>query len=531
MPDRDRLPHALYRAEQARNLDRIAIEEFGIAGSELMNRAGAVAYRILRARWPAARRLTILAGVGNNGGDGYVVARLARAEGLSVRVLQLGEVERLRGEAAASCAEYRDAGGSLESYRRLPRESDLIVDALLGTGLERVVEGLWAEAISAINAQRAPVLAIDIPSGLHADTGRALGVAVRASATVSFIGLKQGLFIGDGPDCRGELHFSALDIPAAVYSREILSMRRIDWIQQGRSLRPRPRTAHKGDCGHVLIIGGALGMSGAARLAGEAALRSGAGLVTIATHPAHAAWLNLNRPELMVSGVKGPEELAPLVERADVVAIGPGLGRAAWGSQLWEVVKGLAKPLVVDADGLNLLAEHPLLGPDWILTPHPGEAARLLGTHIAEIERDRPRAARDLQRRFGGVVVLKGAGTLVQGDSHRPPAVCSDGNPGMATAGSGDVLTGVIAALRGQGLSAEEAACAGVCLHAAAGDRAAWTGERGLIAGDIIDPCGLYPMVSEKIDGDSIEGCGGSASFRRASCGPAAVPLRDLPGR
>lgn len=486
MPDRDRLPHALYRAEQVRNLDRIAIEEVGIAGLELMNRAGAVAYRMLRARWPTARRLAVLTGAGNNGGDGFVVARLALADGLSVRVLQLGETERLRGEAAESCAAYRAAGGVPEAYRGLPRDADLIVDALLGTGLERPVAGLWAEAIQAVNRQRAPVLALDLPSGLHADTGRALGVAVRASATVSFIGLNQGLFIGDGPDCRGEVHFSALDIPAAVYSREILAMRRIDWDQQGQSLGPRPRTAHKGDCGHVLIVGGAPGMSGAARLAGEAALRAGAGRVTVATHPDHAAWLNLNCPELMVSAVSGPDALESLIARTDVIAIGPGLGRADWGRRLWQCAQGSAKPLVVDADALNLLAEMPARGSNWVLTPHPGEAARLLGIRVSEVEQDRPRAARELQRRFGGVVVLKGAGSLIQGDGPRPPAVCSDGNPGMATAGSGDVLTGVIAALRGQGLDAEDAACAGVCLHAAAGDRAALRGERGLIAGDIV---------------------------------------------
>lgn len=483
---RDQLPYALYRAAQVRSLERIAIAEYGISGIELMNRAGAIAYRILRARWPAARRLTILTGIGNNGGDGYVIARLARADGLSVRVLQLGDAERLRGEAASSCAAYRDAGGILEPYQGLPRDADLIVDALLGTGLERAVVDVWADAISAVNAQQSPVFAIDIPSGLHADTGRAMGVTVRASVTVSLIGLKQGLFIGDGPDCRGELLFSALEIPARIYSREILAMRRIDWRQQGRALGPRVRTAHKGDCGHVLVIGGAPGMSGAARLTGEAALRSGAGLVTIATHPEHAAWLNLNRPELMVSGVQGPDALASLIERADVVAIGPGLGRADWGRGLWEVVKGLEKPLVVDADGLNLLAEHAFARPDWVLTPHPGEAARLLDVRIAEVEQDRPWAIRELERRFGGVVVLKGAGTLVQGDSRRPLAVCSDGNPGLATAGAGDVLTGVIAALRGQGLNAEDAACAGVCLHAAAGDHAARTGERGLIASDII---------------------------------------------
>ena len=486
LPDGDRLPHALYRAEQVRRLDRLAIERFGVPGIELMERAGAVAYRLLRERWPNARRLTILAGTGNNGGDGYVVARLARADGLDVRMLQLGGADRARGEAALSLAAYRDAGGVVEDCLGLPRETDLYVDALLGTGLERPVTGRWAETIAALNAQRAPVLALDIPSGLHADTGRVLGVAVRASATVSFIGLKLGLFVGAGAEYRGELHFSALDVPAQVYAGEILAAARIDWARESRLLAPRSRIAHKGDCGHVLVVGGTPGMSGAARLAGEAALRAGAGLVTIATHPRHADWLNLDRPELMVSAVEQPDDLEALIQRADVIAIGPGLGRTDWGRGLWERVRALPHPLVVDADALNLLAESPGCGPDWVLTPHPGEAARLLGVTTTEIESDRLGSAQRLQARFGGVVVLKGAGSIVHGPAPRVPAVCSDGNPGMATAGAGDVLTGVIAALRAQGLEADDAARAGVCLHAAAGDRAARAGERGLIATDII---------------------------------------------
>ncbi len=494
LPDSPGLPHALYRAEQVRALDRAAIKAHGIPGIELMNRAGAAAYRLLRGLWPDQGRLTVLAGGGNNGGDGYVVARLALADRLDVRVLHLVDPERLKGEAALAFAAFRAAGGGCEPYRSLPGNGGVVVDALLGTGLERPVEGAWAAAIEAVNAARVPVLAIDVPSGLHADTGAVLGTAIRAQATISFIGLKRGLFTGDGPDCCGSLSFSALEVPAVIYSREILAARRIDWSQQSGTLAPRRRTAHKGDFGHVLVIGGAPGMSGAARLAGEGALRAGAGLVTVATHPEHARLLNLTRPELMVAGVADGADLDPLIERADVIAIGPGLGLGPWGRSMWTRVRTLDRPLVVDADALNLLAEagEPDGGgepgaPDWILTPHPGEAARLLGASTPEVGRDRFAAAEALQDRYGGAVVLKGAGTIVQGSSHRPPAVCSDGNPGMATAGCGDVLTGVIAALRAQGLSADEAACAGVCLHAAAGDRAALAGEKGLLAGDLLD--------------------------------------------
>lgn len=494
MPESPRLPHALYRADQVRALDRTAIEVHGIPGLELMERAGAAAYALLRQRWSGHRTVTVLAGSGNNGGDGYVVARLAQADGFTVRVLQLAEPERLRGDAALAFAAYRDSGGQFEPFRALAGRTGVIVDALLGTGLERPVEGPWAQAVDAINQARSPVLALDIPSGLHADTGAILGTAVRADATFSFVGLKQGLFTGAGPDCCGQIHFSALAVPAAIYASQILSARRIDWHQQASRLQPRRRAAHKGDFGHLLVIGGAPGMSGAARLAGEGALRAGAGLVSVATHPDHAALLNLTRPELMVAGVMAPGDLDPLIARANWIAIGPGLGQASWGRGLWAHVRALEGPLVVDADALNLLAEGPRRRDDWVLTPHPGEAARLLGCTVAELQLDRFAAARRLQERFGGVVVLKGAGTLVQGSSHRPPAVCSDGNPGMATGGSGDVLTGVIAALGAQGLEAEEAACAGVCLHAAAGDRAALGGEKGMLAGDLL--ASLRPVAN-----------------------------------
>jgi len=360
------------------------------------------------------------------------------------------------------------------------------VDAVFGTGLEREVAGKWRQALERVNQSRAPVLALDIPSGLHSDTGQILGEAVRADATISYIGLKQGMFTGDGPACCGAVRFHALDVPAVVYSREILAARRLDWQQQATRLSPRSRSAHKGNFGQVLMIGGERGFSGAIRLAAEAAARSGAGLVTLATHPAHAALLNLGRPELMCHGVEHADDLAPLLRRATVVAIGPGLGQGAWGQALFGRVLESGLPLVVDADALNLLAREPLQRDDWILTPHPGEAARLLDCTTAEIQADRFEAAARLQSRFGGVVVLKGAGTLIRDGASRPVGICSDGNPGMASGGMGDVLTGVIAGLRAQGFAMDESASLGVCLHAAAGDRAAQAGERGLLASDLM---------------------------------------------
>jgi len=485
LPHRAPLPDALYRAEQVRALDQAAIAA-GIPGDELMERAGRAAYALLRRLWPEARRLTLLCGPGNNGGDGFVVARLARGDGLEVRVRQLGNSEPQGADARAKLAAWHAVGGEVEAFRDLPPATEVIVDALLGIGLERALAGDWLRAVQAVNAQRAPVLAIDIPTGLHADRGQVLGEAVRARATISFIGLKQGLFTGAGPDRCGDIYFDDLGVPASLYAREIQAARRLDWAKVAALIAPRRRDAHKGDFGRVLVVGGAPGYSGAVRLAGEGALRAGAGLVAVATHPNHAACLNLGRPELMVRGIAAPAELDGLLGWAEVVALGPGLGREAWGRALLNRVLEVDKPLVVDADGLHGLAGTGLRREDWVLTPHPGEAARLLGCTNKEVQADRFEAVRRLRDTFGGTLVLKGAGTLVLGPGGRPPGVCSQGNPGLASGGTGDVLAGMIAALRARGLPATEAAEVGVCLHAAAGDLAAAGGEQGMLASDLI---------------------------------------------
>jgi NAD(P)H-hydrate epimerase len=488
LPRTETLPYALYRAAQVRELDRIAIQDFGIPGIDLMERAGAAAFAQMRGLWPGARDVTVLAGRGNNGGDAYVVARLARTAGLEVRVLQLGNVDGIRGDAATSLQRYVEAGGDHQPFQRLPRRTDVIVDGLLGTGLDRPVEGGFAQAIEAANDHSAPVVALDIPSGLSADTGAVLGSAIRAEATVTFIALKQGLFTGEGPDRCGRVFFEGLEVPAGVYGWQLLSARRVDWLRFAQVVEPRRRTAHKGSFGHVLVVGGDVGYSGAARLAAEAAARTGAGLVSVATHPTHAAMLNAGRPELMCRGVADAGDLRPLVERATVVAVGPGLGRGPWGRALLDAALQAPRPMVLDADALNLLAERPARRDDWVLTPHPAEAARLLGITAAEVQADRFAAAAALQARFGGIAVLKGPGTVVQGPGTRPPAVCTQGNPGMASGGMGDVLTGVVAGLVAQRYALEDAAEVGVCVHGAAADEAASDGERGMLAGDLYGP-------------------------------------------
>ncbi len=486
MPSTDQLPYALYTAAQVREFDRVAIEEYGIPGADLMERAGRRAFHWMQARWSGLSEILVVCGVGNNGGDGFVLARHARQGGLQVKVALLGDAQKLHGDALSMAEAWRALGGEIESYQGVPGRPGLIVDAILGTGLEREVSGIWAAAIEEINRHQAPVFALDIPSGLSADRGQILGCAIRADATLSFIGLKRGLFTGDGPDCCGEIAYDALDVPARLFARQLLSARRVDWRKLAGQVERRRRNAHKGDFGHLLLVGGGPGYPGAIRLAAEAGARSGAGLVTLATHPDHAASVNIGRPELMCRGVAQPDQLEPLLERARVVALGPGLGRDDWAERIYLKSGERALPLVLDADGLYWLSRHPDRRDDRIITPHPGEAARLLGVTTTDIQADRFAAVEALQQRFGGVVVLKGAGTLIADGSGQPPALCSDGNPGMASGGTGDLLTGIIGGLLAQGQAPRQAAELGVCLHATAGDRAARGGEIGLLAGDLL---------------------------------------------
>jgi NAD(P)H-hydrate epimerase len=336
-----------------------------------------------------------------------------------------------------------------------------------------------------MNSHPAQVMAIDIPTGVHGDTGQVMGTAVAADLTVTFVGLKAGLFAGEGAELSGTIVFDGLDVPERCRPHDKAMSRRISSRVLRRCLTRRPRSAHKGDFGHVLIIGGGEGMPGAVRLAGEAALRTGAGLVSIATHPSHATVIVGSRPELMSHGIADAESLGPLLERATAIAFGPGLGTSEWSRQLHAAVSELDLPSVWDADALNLLAEAPAKSERRIITPHPGEAGRLIGEGTAAVQGDRRAALRALQEKYGGVVVLKGANTLVT-SKKKVPWLCTGGNPGMASPGMGDVLTGIIAALLAQGLGKEASAVVGVELHARAGDRAARAGERGTIASDLI---------------------------------------------
>lgn len=474
----------LYSAAQTREIEKRAVQLLRMPGYRLMQRAAAAAWRELRAACPLAKSVDVVCGSGNNGGDGYEIARLAKAARWRVRVWQVGPVPA-KGEGAVAVKAWKKSGGRAESGP-LPAifEGAVVVDALVGIGLSRPLEGAVLAAVAAINRSPGFKLSVDVPSGLHADTGAVRGDAVVAQMTVSFIASKAGLYTGEGPQNCGVLRLQGLQVPVAAYAGISPMAGLLDERVLSDGLPRRSRAAHKGDHGHVLVIGGDHGMMGAAVLAARAALRSGAGWVTVASRQAHAAAMTAAQPELMCRGIEDTRDVVPLMERADVIALGPGLGQTNWGRALFAQAVSAKKHLVVDADGLNWLAQNPLQREDWVLTPHPGEAARLLGWSTREVQADRYAAAHELRRRYGGVVVLKGAGTVITGDT---PSVCPYGNPGMAVGGSGDVLTGVIAALLAQGLSPAAAAQAGVVAHARAGDVAAKHGERGLLPSDLLD--------------------------------------------
>lgn len=480
------LPVNIYSVQSVRDMDRCAIEQGPIPGYELMTRAATAALDAAQRHFPNSKRWQIVCGPGNNGGDGYVLARLARACGIAAEVVAIGDTAALKGDAKRAHRDLLAGGGIVVPWNdALDPDADLIVDALLGSGLQRPVEGSFAAAAAAMNSHTARVLSLDIPSGLHGDTGEVMGVAVLASLTVTFVGLKAGLFDGRGRQQAGYLEFAGLGIPDSCRDGQVPVLRRLTDADIRELLPARDRDVHKGDFGHVLVIGGGQGMPGAALLCGEAALRSGAGRVTVGTDAAHAAAIAAARPELMVQGIGSASDADALLAAANVIAIGPGLGTSAWARKLCDRVAASSLPSVWDADALNLLAENPARDDDRIITPHPGEAGRLLECSTTEVQADRRSALATLQARYGGVVALKGAGTLVSSKS-QSPFICTSGNPGMASPGMGDVLTGIIAALLAQGLALRSAACAGVQIHATAGDRAATSGERGMLASDLL---------------------------------------------
>jgi len=503
---------ALYTPGQTQSVDRYAIDELGFKGATLMSRAGHVAFKLIRARWPEARSIVIFCGGGNNGGDGYVVAALAQEAGLQIELRSLVAPERLKGDARAAYEWAERAGVSMTPFQSSEMiVGDLIIDALLGTGLAGEIHSEYYKAIEEINRTQIPVLSIDIPSGLDGDSGAVMGAAVEASVTITFIGIKRGMLIAAGRHHCGKIIFDSLELPDEAFQdiRPVAELMSID------SFQPRPQrnqNSHKGDYGHLLIIGGNRGMGGAVLIAAEAAARMGVGIVSVAVHPDNVTAIQVALPEAMTHAIGRVEDLETLLDKASAAVIGPGLGQDQWAQELFSATRAREIPLLIDADGLNLLArmeEHVQEAADilneqlnpqqWLITPHPGEAARLLGVTIDEVESNRFESIERLVEKYNATVVLKGAGTLVLSKG-LIPAVCSHGNPGMASGGMGDLLAGVIGGLMVQGEELNEAAQYGVSLHSAAADYfVEQHGEWGVLATD------LTPIINQLLNFGTID--------------------------
>ncbi|MBO67684.1 MAG: bifunctional ADP-dependent NAD(P)H-hydrate dehydratase/NAD(P)H-hydrate epimerase [Acidiferrobacteraceae bacterium] len=482
----------LYTADQSKIIEKRALCNQSMGSSSLMSLAGQAAFSLLSDTWPNATSILVVCGSGNNGGDAWTVASIAKKAGLDVRLMELARPKSTDAKLAAE-AGYAIGLRPISFKADNLGNPDVIVDGILGIGLKGTPNDDVLASIRAINDTNKPVLALDIPSGLNPDTGDVEIDAIRASTTITFICCNPGLVTGKGPKYTGNIEFDDLGVGDTVFRGIQPIAKYVSGSNSQLLINGIPAPAHKGEAGRLLIIGGNITMGGSVRLAGEAALRTGAGLVTIGTRQANVASIHASCPELLAYSVEEGFNAAGLLNKFSHIVFGPGLGTDAWARWLFDNVIELESPIVIDADGLNLLAEYPRHNPHWILTPHPGEAARLLRKTAKEIQRDRLQASFDIQSLYGGICILKGAGTIVR-ISGENVFICNTGNSGMATAGTGDILSGVIGSLLAQGLSNEEAACCGVWLHGTAGDRAAADGQRGMIARD------LLPALRQLVD-------------------------------
>lgn len=475
-------PDNLYNAAQVRELDHIAIHDYGIPGAQLMQRAGEESFSRIMSNFIEIEPVIVMCGSGNNGGDGYVVAECARSIGLDVVVVRSSAPST--DDARLMCDRFVSNGGRVDGFReQLPARPGLVVDALLGTGLNRAPSAKLAQMIDSANHAGCPIVALDLPSGLDSDSGRAFDPCIVAAMTVSFIGRKFGSFTAAGLDHCGTLQYASLNVPDEVFAGVEVTARIIPQPQ----LPHRAANSHKRQFGDVAIVGGDAGMLGATLLSGRAALKCGSGLVTIASTSQHLDLPAIHCPELMSACIENTEAFELLIDRCGVVVIGPGLGQSSWSEAIYEKTMGFTGPMVVDADGLNLLSKNPTRKDNWILTPHPGEAATLLDCSAGEVQENRLDAVNSIAARYGGVCVLKGAGSLVS-SGQAPVWLCDRGNPGMASAGMGDVLSGIAGAYLGLGLDPIEAAKAATWLHSAAADEVASTMYPGsLLASDVIN--------------------------------------------
>ena len=497
-------------AHTMQEIDKKAITEYGIPGLQLMENAGRCCVEEIIAEFGLKGRAVVLAGKGNNGGDGYVIARLLGQKGWNVTVIILADSDQIGGDAATnlemlsdSIISYCTHEGQLSTlHREEIFQADVIVDALLGTGLSSDVSGIYLEAIGLMNASGHPIVSVDIPSGIHGTTGRVLGGSVRAYITVTFAFAKLGHVLYPGAEHSGRLVVADIGIPPQLME----TVSGYDFLNEDTMcpmLHRRDRQAHKGHFGHCLIIAGSTGKTGAAALTANSAVRTGSGLVTLAAAESIHPVLEMKTTEVMTAPLpdSGSGHLTnsafPVIKKLlvgkDAVAIGPGLDRRPGTYALVQnLVESVALPMVIDADGLNALAEDMTVlkrkkTKQIILTPHPGEMSRLLGTSIPDVEVIRISAAQEFARNYGVFLVLKGARTIIASPDGTV-AINGSGNPGMATGGMGDVLTGIIVSLLGQGYVAWDACRLGVFLHGFAADMVAEEkGEIGINASDVLE--------------------------------------------
>jgi NAD(P)H-hydrate epimerase len=478
-----------YDGRGSQALDELARQGIPVAGFDLMRRAARASLSVISDQYPMAGDLLVVCGKGNNAGDGYLVAALAREQGMKATVLAVSSPRELENDAFEAHAEAERAGVEIVADVSEVRFElyDVIIDALLGTGFQGDVRPAYRSAIEVINTAGRPVVSIDLPSGVNASTGEAQ-LAVRADHTVTFISRKVGVFTGPGRAKAGSVHLADLGVPSHLYPDPVAYECRWEPL----SLEPPALMSYKHQRGHVLVAGGDLGMPGAVAMAAEAALRTGAGMVSIATRPAHASAMLARIPEAMTLDPQAAG-FSDRLQQMDLIVLGPGLGRQGWGLDLFETVEATSLPVVLDADGLFWLAQRSSWsGGPLFLTPHAAEAARLLAISVQQVESDRLSRARQLGERFQARVDLKGPGSVVALLDRIE--VCVHGNPGMATAGMGDVLSGIVGGVLAEAIRAKAADAvlddlfsAAIALHSAAADLAAREiGTRSLIATDVV---------------------------------------------
>ncbi|MBT3204111.1 MAG: NAD(P)H-hydrate dehydratase [Gammaproteobacteria bacterium] len=468
-------------------MDQLTMSEDGQSSEQLMGKASSAVWRSIQSRWPSIKHVVILAGCGNNGGDAFAVASLAKKSGVKVELITMGDLSMQSAESRLFRESWEQDDGVTHQWSGNCPDCDLIIDGLLGIGLSRGLNDTWSSMIKKINSKKAVRVSIDIPSGLNADTGMAMPVAIEADLTVTFIGRKIGLYLADGSDYCGDVVFDDLGLSAASVAQQAVNYQLLEQLNV-KLPEPRKINSYKNQFGHVIVIGGGPTMSGAARLAGLAALRCGAGLVSLCVHPDNVTVAANDHAELMVSDWNALDDMLSL---ATVIVVGPGLGNSPRTKEMLQKIAAIDKPVVVDADALQPWFLNDLRSQNCVITPHPGEAARLLECSSQQIQKDRVASILKLNEHWPVVSVLKGAGSLV-GQQHGVLKLCSHGHSGMATAGMGDVLSGLISAYLAQGLSPENAAQTAVLVHALAAEHYAKEHDSvSLIASDVIDRISL----------------------------------------